>query len=890
MKSLQLLISLGTVPLLLNGAVVTGNAATRVNYVSIRQHTGKLVVYAQLPHSVRAAKRALRKDVSSTQVFKVLQRKSGVHGIYLKLKQLGWVRQAATKKLSHVSKNGTLIIYKQQKMSNKILVPTSQRSITIETNGPIGTHFRTNYHDLTARQFRSEHVRVTGTGWTDFGRYYHFQGEHLSGWVNAATIKLVTNKVTKVSARKNSKRTIVHVKTKPQSRVTGIKPVVKGKSRKAIIKSTPVVRKNSIVAKNMPPIANTPTKSVITNKSIAVVPKKIDPIKTQTEKTSKSTAVAPAKLVATSVKPMTVRPVTPVPAKSVAVKGKSVTTNTDKVPAPATASVTKVKPVTTVKAAATVPTKSEVSKGKSVATTTMKVVVPVKPVITKVKSVTTVKPVATAPIKSDTIKVKPVGTNTVKVPVSGKTITTKVKPVATIKPAATVPTKSADVKGKSVTTSTAKVPVTKAKPVTGMPVKTEPVASQKSTIKPVVSKPVTTIPQGTAKNKGATVTTQPAIVKPTSSSVAIGKKVLNPAKPNEQSTQPGSTVIQSGTQPKNTIVAKGSVTQAVKPTAVSPLSAATMTKIDNIITQNHFMGTLLVTNDGPSSVKVQSFGDANVAKNIANTNDEAYPLASLQKAVTGAVVQQLINSGKLSMTTTLSKFYPTVPYANQITIRELLDHTSGIRMGEPVPSSILPDEASAVAFTISHLTSTNDHVWSYSNANFTLLAGIISQVTGKSYWDNVETDIIEPLKLKNMYLYNQVPATAVTPASYTYKKSGSKADSISDALLSSELGCGNLYASVGDFYTVINSLLSGKLDGKAGLSQLTDNYALKYSGGIYYQAGGLVRIGGADNSFHTIYVGSNDGRVGVVLFTNQSGWAAVNTAGSQILKLVDQNS
>lgn len=301
------------------------------------------------------------------------------------------------------------------------------------------------------------------------------------------------------------------------------------------------------------------------------------------------------------------------------------------------------------------------------------------------------------------------------------------------------------------------------------------------------------------------------------------------------------------------------------------------------------MGTLLVTNTGPSGVKIQAYGDANVANKVANTATEAYPLASLQKAVTGALVQQLINSGKLTMATTLTKFYPTLPYASQITIRQLLDHTSGIRMGEPVPATVLPDEAAAVAFTLSHLTSTNQHVWSYSNANFTLLAGIISQVTGRSYWNNVQTGIIAPLNLKNMYLYNQVPANAITPASYTYEPAGSKKDNISLALLSSELGCGNLYASVGDYYTVIDSLLSGKLDGQAGIAQLADNYALQYSGGIYYQAGNLVRIGGADNSFHTVYVGSNDGRIGVVLFTNQSGWTAANNAAKQILQLVSDN-
>ena len=387
----------------------------------------------------------------------------------------------------------------------------------------------------------------------------------------------------------------------------------------------------------------------------------------------------------------------------------------------------------------------------------------------------------------------------------------------------------------------------------------------------------------TKQTTAATVTVPAKSVTQQSSSTATTPSV------QAQTTHPSTTIVkQASAKPVTT---KSVTTKpTTKGTTTAPVTlSATMAKVNAIMTQNHFMGTLLVTNTGPSGVKIQAYGDANVANKIANTATEAYPLASLQKAVTGALVQQLINSGKLTMNTPLSKFYPTLPYASQITIRQLLDHTSGIRMGEPVPPTVLPNEAAAVAFTLSHLTSTNQHVWSYANANFTLLAGIISQVTGHSYWNNVQTGIIAPLNLKNMYLYNQVPTNAITPASYTYEPAGSKKANISLALLSSELGCGNLYASVGDYYTVIDSLLSGKLDGQAGITQLADNYALQYSGGIYYQAGKLVRIGGADNSFHTVYVGSNDGRVGVVLFTNQSGWTAANNAAKQILQLVSNN-
>lgn len=315
-----------------------------------------------------------------------------------------------------------------------------------------------------------------------------------------------------------------------------------------------------------------------------------------------------------------------------------------------------------------------------------------------------------------------------------------------------------------------------------------------------------------------------------------------------------------------------------------------LNQINAIIKQNHFMGTLLVTNNGPAGVKIFTYGDANIAKKIANTSNEVYPLASLEKALTGAVIQRLINQHKLTMNTPLSRFYPQVRYARNITIRELLDHTSGIRMGEPTPDKALTNETAAVNFTISHLKSTNQHVWSYSNANFTLLAGIINKVTGKSFMSNLQTDVLNPLEMKHTFVYNQVPSGISTPLPYTYRNGVSQVDKISTELLSSELGCGNIYASVGDYYTFINSLVTGKLDTTAGFMELTNNLQSAYSGGIYYRSDHSIRIGGGDNDFRSYYVGSNNSKVAVVLFANQGGWSIGNTIDEQIEQILNHAS
>jgi len=309
-------------------------------------------------------------------------------------------------------------------------------------------------------------------------------------------------------------------------------------------------------------------------------------------------------------------------------------------------------------------------------------------------------------------------------------------------------------------------------------------------------------------------------------------------------------------------------------------------RIDQLVNQHHIMGTLLITTNGPKNVKVRTYGYADASDQVRNTATEAYPLASLQKAITGALIQNLINEGKISMTTPLSKFYPEIPYANQITIRELLNHTSGMRMDETTPKSTLPNEKAQIAFTIKNAVSTGNHAYKYTNANFTLLAGVIRKVTHKSYMTALQNDIIKPLGLKHTYAYNAIPGNEVNPVSYRLSNGEAQGAIISKPLQSSELGCGSLYMSVGDYYKFMYSLQSGDLLSDAGIAELSDHFQIRYAAGIYYQKGNTIRIGGNDNAFHTYYMGTRDARVGVALFENQGDFSNDNQVATSIRNIL----
>ncbi|MBS0940944.1 serine hydrolase domain-containing protein [Lactiplantibacillus plantarum] len=445
---------------------------------------------------------------------------------------------------------------------------------------------------------------------------------------------------------------------------------------------------------------------------------------------------------------------------------------------------------------------------------------------------------------------------------------------------------------------------------------TRPASQPSTSISPVSQVPIRTSANSTStqvsqatsaqtdhKTVTSATTTQSVAVtssKPTATgtSVVSQNSATQPARHTTTSAVTPETVV-TPTSSAATLTATSSTSTVTGAPGTTPVNTAPVTKytaqqalqaINQLMTTNHFMGTLLLTNNGPAGVKTLTLGSADLNQHLANTVDESYPLASLEKSVTGAIIQHLINAGKLTMNTTLAHFYPQVPYAQSITIRQLLDHTSGIQMGEPVPDQALSTDQQAIDFTLQHLTSTNQHQWSYSNANFTLLAGIVDQLTGQSFSANLEADILQPLNMQHTFVYNQIPATAVHPLPYTFSKGASTPRSISTNLLSSELGCGNLYASVGDFYTFIHNLVDGHLLTSAGFRELAANLQPTYSGGIYYRDDGTIRIGGADNSLYSLYIGSNDSKIAMVFFANQAKWATMNTVGVQIEKILAQSA
>ncbi|KRM72067.1 serine hydrolase domain-containing protein [Lacticaseibacillus brantae] len=311
---------------------------------------------------------------------------------------------------------------------------------------------------------------------------------------------------------------------------------------------------------------------------------------------------------------------------------------------------------------------------------------------------------------------------------------------------------------------------------------------------------------------------------------------------------------------------------------------------DELVKATHFQGNVLLFDNYRIS-SVRSYGYANAAQKVKNAPNTLFAIASVEKTFTAVLIAQLIKQGKLSYSTSLAKFYPDIPYAEDITIRQLLDHQSGIEMDEVYPNEPLQGEQAAIDWTMHNLKSTDNHEYNYTNANYVLLAGIIRQLTNESYAQVLKARILTPLKMTQAYIYDDLPSKNVALA-YQYQDKDNVPEPISQSLLSTLLGTGNLYMSITDLATFQMALDHQQLMSKADFNQLAlpASDDATYAGG-WFQSGNTRYVHGVYDDFvggfDAVIQIDHTGNSGVILLANQSTDTDTTQLANDLYQLVN---
>lgn len=189
-------------------------------------------------------------------------------------------------------------------------------------------------------------------------------------------------------------------------------------------------------------------------------------------------------------------------------------------------------------------------------------------------------------------------------------------------------------------------------------------------------------------------------------------------------------------------------------------------KIDSLLTmlhnQNQFNGNVLVLNK-EKEIFSKSYGYANFRTKEKLNSNTVFELASVSKQFTAMGIVLLKEQGKLKYEDDFSKYIPALSFHKGITIKNLLNHTSGLKDYMSLANKKWDKSKIATNKDIIELMQKSKDTlnfetgsrFSYSNTGYLLLASIIEKVSGKSYGDFLKENIFKPLKMNNTFVLNR---------------------------------------------------------------------------------------------------------------------------------------
>jgi len=171
-------------------------------------------------------------------------------------------------------------------------------------------------------------------------------------------------------------------------------------------------------------------------------------------------------------------------------------------------------------------------------------------------------------------------------------------------------------------------------------------------------------------------------------------------------------------------------------------------------------------------VYLQAYGNAKLNPDVAASTDMRYAIGSISKQFTAAAILKLEQEGKLTLNDPVSKWIPDLTRANEITIRELLSHTSGYQDFWPqdyVPPMMfkpMPPQEILNRWAKKPLDFEPGTKWQYSNTNFVIAAQIVEKITSKSFFDFLKDNILNPLGLSSAVNFDKGKLTKEDPTGY----------------------------------------------------------------------------------------------------------------------------
>lgn len=302
------------------------------------------------------------------------------------------------------------------------------------------------------------------------------------------------------------------------------------------------------------------------------------------------------------------------------------------------------------------------------------------------------------------------------------------------------------------------------------------------------------------------------------------------------------------------------------------------------VVENRAVGIVAAVVEGNDTLLFKAYGKANVEWDIPMPVDAMFEIGSVTKQFTAVAVLQLRDQGRLSLDDEITRWLPDFdPRGNTVTLRRLLDHTSGIvgltempEFGALAVNERFPRDSAYALIKRYPFQFEPGEAQIYNNSAFWLLGLVIEKASGMTYEDYVEKEIFEPLGMTRSMYCNS--AENIPRRAHGYMIGPGIIQRARANVHTWPYAAGSLCSTAGDMVTWLEALHGGKVLSPTSYaelitpSRLNDGTPLRYGMGVQVgpDPSGLEYIGhgGAIAGFRVEVGWYPDARMAVVVLMN----------------------
>jgi CubicO group peptidase (beta-lactamase class C family) len=254
-------------------------------------------------------------------------------------------------------------------------------------------------------------------------------------------------------------------------------------------------------------------------------------------------------------------------------------------------------------------------------------------------------------------------------------------------------------------------------------------------------------------------------------------------------------------------------------TAASPAqqSAADLdATVRRVMAEQHVVGASVLVAQGGRVLLHKGYGVADLGLDVPTKDETVYHIVGPMLPFTGVAVMQLVQRGSIGLDDDISKYVPEFPLQGRhVSIRQLLDHTSGIvdyhYLGDPIEAtSRQPKALDEVMALYAGKTWVNEPgaKWDWSISGFQLLVTIVERVSGQRFAEYVQKNLFEPAGLEHTTYCDDYSLVRGLSHAYRRFENGFVPANENDMAYNADL---RICSTAGDFYKLWSALRANKL-------------------------------------------------------------------------------